>query len=119
MQDVLLARQGNISVYLSVHSSGEKLIIPWGHTDQPYHDKENILQLLQIGRSLNISSTQSDVQQFRAAMGPEGANYTIGNVKAAFGSVSRSLAPLFVSLLKYFHYSSPTVGLSTGPPVSE
>ena len=57
LQDTLLPRQGNISVYLSVHSAGEKLIIPWGHTDKPYHDKENIVQLLQIGRLEKVKIT--------------------------------------------------------------
>ena len=57
------------------------MIIPWGHTDQPYHDRLNLVSLL---------------ERARAALGEEGENYTIGNVKEAFGSVKLRL--LFSSL---------------------
>ena len=57
------------------------MIIPWGHTDQPYHDRLNLVSLL---------------ERARAALGEEGENYTIGNVKEAFGSVELRL--LFSSL---------------------
>ena len=57
------------------------MIIPWGHTDQPYHDRLNLVSLL---------------ERARAALGEDGENYTIGNVKEAFGSVK--LRFLFSSL---------------------
>ena len=50
-----MGRIGNITVYTSIHSSGEKLIIPWGHSDQPYHNRDSLVQLLDTGRLVDIS----------------------------------------------------------------
>ena len=86
-------------MYLSLHSAGEKLIIPWGHTAEPYHDNLNLVRLLERGRSgLGRSGWITIYIDYRAAMGDEGRNYTIGNVKEAFGSV-KSLSLVLLSVI--------------------
>ena len=41
---------GRIEVFLTVHSTGELFIVPWGHTNKPYHRIKPLEKLLEMGR---------------------------------------------------------------------
>jgi len=73
----------------SVHAAGEKIVIPWGHTQKKYYNEDNLKEVIQAGLD---------------AMGEHGRKYIIGNVMQMFemlaygGSVSwvaKNLDPIF------------------------
>jgi len=73
IRDFLLKRKKNIEVFNTVHAAGEKFVIPWGHTDDPYQYEGILTEVLDAGRR---------------AMGKHGERYTIGNVKKSYGIVA-------------------------------
>lgn len=69
IRDFLIQYKGKIAIVNSVHAAGEKLVIPWGHSLEKYHDEKDLKELLHAGL---------------AAMGEHGKNYTIGNVYQSY-----------------------------------
>jgi len=73
IRDFLLKLRGEIAIFNTVHAAGEKFVIPWGHTDEPFKHEGILTELLKAGRS---------------AMGKHGERFTIGNVKKSYGIVA-------------------------------
>jgi len=78
IRDVLWKRKGDVKVFCSIHSKGEKIIIPWGHNNDVFDKSRKILKVLEHGRR---------------AMGERGPHYTIGNVMQAFGTFVHGGSP--------------------------
>eukprot|EP00091_Calanus_sinicus_P005976 TRINITY_DN16534_c0_g1_i1.p1 TRINITY_DN16534_c0_g1~~TRINITY_DN16534_c0_g1_i1.p1 ORF type:complete len:295 (+),score=63.36 TRINITY_DN16534_c0_g1_i1:122-1006(+) len=73
IRDFLLKRKGKVVIFNTVHSAGEKFVIPWGHTDKPFKNEDILMELLKAGR---------------AAMGQHGERYIIGNLRKTYGIVA-------------------------------
>ena len=47
---MLRKRKGDVKVFCSIHSKGEKIIIPWGHNNAVFDKSKKILGVLEQGR---------------------------------------------------------------------
>jgi len=70
VRDFLLRHRERILITNSVHAQGEKLVIPWGDTNQKFCAEKKLKQLLKAGLD---------------AMGNAGRGWKIGNVKQMYG----------------------------------
>ena len=47
---MLWKRRGDVKVFCSIHSQGEKIIIPWGHNNNVFDKTGKIVEVLEYGR---------------------------------------------------------------------
>jgi len=70
VRDYLMKFKGKIAIYNSVHTAGQKFVIPWGHTDEKWEHDWAVRAVLRAGID---------------AMGPVGKQWKMGNVREMYG----------------------------------
>jgi len=70
VRDYLMKYKGKIAIYNSVHTAGQKFVIPWGHTDDKWEHDAEVRAVLEAGIE---------------AMGPVGRRWKMGNVREMYG----------------------------------